>query len=652
MYLDPTFTNLRLDDLTVWMEHIKNWPQNIPICVHAEKRNLAAVLLFGAMYDRHIHVCHVSLREEIEIIRAAKERGIRVTCEVAPHHLFFAEEDIPTIFKDRPSRSKVCPHIATARDRDALWANMDVIDSFATDHAPHTLEEKDSATPPPGFPGLETCLPLLLTAVHEGRLTMQDLVDKLHNNPRKIFNLPEQPDTYVEVDLDAEWEIPEKMPFSRCAWTPFAGFKVRGCVTRVVLRGAIAYLDGKVYAPQGFGQDIRKAALQIPTTTSTTKPAAAPKMNMNTALEMIKKSQPQQAHPTQGAVADLPKSPLLSSIGDGVVEKPRPFIPTMKLVEENYHAVNRQDRSNLHGKHVLSVKQFTRNDLHYLFGVANEMKEAVKKFGTLDLLKGRVCATLFYEPSTRTCVSFQAAAQRLGATVVAVNEATSSVAKGESLTDTIQTVGSYADVIVMRHPQAGSAQTAARISRRPIINAGDGIGEHPTQALLDVFTIRDELGTVNGLTITCVGDLKHGRTVHSLVHLLSLYSNITINYVSPPSLKIPREIIEELNRKGVKQFEYTSMDSVLSDTDVLYITRVQKERFEDLEHYESVKNYYKVTPETLTRAKDNMIVMHPLPRVGEISNDVDSDPRAAYFRQMENGMYVRMALLAMVAGKM
>jgi aspartate carbamoyltransferase len=214
----------------------------------------------------------------------------------------------------------------------------------------------------------------------------------------------------------------------------------------------------------------------------------------------------------------------------------------------------------------------------------------------------------------------------------------------------VRTLECYADVIVLRHPEVGASAEAARYARKPIINAGDGIGEHPTQALLDLFTIVEELGRVDGLTVTMLGDLKYGRTVHSLARLLSLYE-IQLHYVSPEVLRMPAELVAELKSEGVPQSEHARLEDVLSITDVLYVTRVQKERFESLEDYERVKGAYVITPETLSDAKQEMIVMHPLPRVGEISMDVDQDPRAAYFRQMEYGLYVRMALLAMVLGK-
>jgi len=304
-----------------------------------------------------------------------------------------------------------------------------------------------------------------------------------------------------------------------------------------------------------------------------------------------------------------------------------------------------------YGKDILSVSQFTREDLEYIFAVAHEMRIMVERVGTFDLLKGKILANLFYEPSTRTSSSFTSAMERLGGSVIPINEVRySSVTKGESLPDTVRTLDCYADVIVLRHPDVGSAALAAKYARKPVINAGDGIGEHPTQALLDAFTIKEELGHIDGLTVTMLGDLKYGRTVHSLARLLSLYK-VKIHYVSPEILRMPAEIIEELQRKGIEQTEHTRLEEVLPETDVLYVTRVQKERFEDPAVYESVKDAYVITPEVMKAAKQRMIVMHPLPRVYEISMDFDDDPRAAYFRQMEYGLYVRMALLAMVLGK-
>ena len=258
MYLDSTFGELRLDDMTLWMPHFQNYPKDYPVVLHSESRTMAAGILFAAIYDRPVHIAHISLKEEVLLIKAAKERGIKVTCEVCPHHLFLTKDDIPSISHGHPGRGEVRPRLATQEDVDSLWKNMDIIDCFATDHAPHTLEEKDSANPPPGFPGLETLLPLLLTAVDDGRLTMDDIFHKSVINPRRIFNLPEQQGTWIEVDQEAEYEIKAQHQFTRCGWTPFEGWKVKGKVRKVILRGKTAFEDGKILVEPGYGENIRK----------------------------------------------------------------------------------------------------------------------------------------------------------------------------------------------------------------------------------------------------------------------------------------------------------------------------------------------------------------------------------------------------------
>jgi len=265
MYLDSTFGQLRLDDMTLWQQHFQHWPRELPIVAHSESRSMAAVILMAAIYDRPVHIAHISLKEEVLLIKAAKERGIKVTCEVAPHHLFLTQDDIPAIagagLRPAPAgakgRGEVRPRLATKEDVDALWQNLDVIDCFATDHAPHTLAEKDGESPPPGFPGLETMLPLFLKAVDVGRMTFDDLIQKMVINPRKIFSLPGQPETWVEVDQDATYEIRAAEMHSRCGWTPFEGWKVKGRVMRVVLRGREAFNDGILVVEPGYGRNVR-----------------------------------------------------------------------------------------------------------------------------------------------------------------------------------------------------------------------------------------------------------------------------------------------------------------------------------------------------------------------------------------------------------
>ncbi|MEZ4512906.1 MAG: aspartate carbamoyltransferase [Chloroflexota bacterium] len=315
-------------------------------------------------------------------------------------------------------------------------------------------------------------------------------------------------------------------------------------------------------------------------------------------------------------------------------------------------AVNGSRANGLTGQDILSVDQFDRETLQYIFARAREMREMVSRVHGSDLLKGHVLACLFYEPSTRTSSSFIAAMERLGGSVIPITQGVqfSSVSKGETLADTIRTLEQYSDAIVLRHPEIGSAREAASYASIPVLNAGDGPGEHPTQALLDLFTIREELGRVDGLKVAMVGDLRFGRTVHSLTKLLLQY-DVKLRFVSPEMLRLPLKIMNEVIDKGVEVRETHDVADVIENADVLYVTRVQKERFSDLAQYEEVKNYYNITPELMQRAKEKMVVMHPLPRVGEIHPDVDKDPRAAYFRQVQNGMYIRMALLAAVLGK-
>ena len=256
MYLDQTYGSLRLDDMGLWLAHFVSWPRHMPIVAHAEGRTLAAVILLSALYDRPIHPAHVSRREEILLIRAARQRGMKVTCEVTPHHLFMTQGDLSG------GRGEVRPRLATAADRDALWANLEVIDCFATDHAPHTLAEKDGPHPPPGFPGLETALPLFLTAVNQGRLTMDDLVKRMMTNPQRIFNLPGQAETWIEVIPDESWEIRAENTFTRCAWTPFEGRQVRGRLHRVILRGREVFRQGQILAPLRYGKNVREQRVE------------------------------------------------------------------------------------------------------------------------------------------------------------------------------------------------------------------------------------------------------------------------------------------------------------------------------------------------------------------------------------------------------
>lgn len=299
-------------------------------------------------------------------------------------------------------------------------------------------------------------------------------------------------------------------------------------------------------------------------------------------------------------------------------------------------------------RHLTSTKQLLRKDTDAILKVAREMEKVLAKGGD-DRLHGKILAALFYEPSTRTRLSFEAAMQRLGGQVITADGFQfSSLYKGESIADTITVVGQYADIIAMRHPEQGSADTAASVSPVPFINAGDGPGQHPTQALLDLFTIEKERGTIDGLGVAMVGDLRYGRTVHSLSFLLGLYDNIRFTFVSPKELTMPEKVTRFLQERNIPYEETDKIDAALA-CDVLYMTRVQEERFVDHSEFERLKNKYRLTAKQVKGKK--VTVMHPLPRLTEIATDVDNLKNAAYFRQVKNGVPVRMALLDMLLGQ-
>lgn len=257
LYLDQTYGPLHLEGLAPIQAHLVTWPKDRPVAAHAEGTNLAAVLLLAAFAERPIHICHVSRKDEIVLIRSAKEKGLEITCEVTPHHMFLTETDLPQI---GAKRGTVRPPLATVEDQVALWDNLEVIDCFASDHAPHTLAEKESDSPPPGLPGLETALPLFYSAVNDGRLTLEDLIQRMYTNPKRIFSLPDQQETFVNFDPDSTWEVRGHELHSRCGWTPFQGMKLTGRVRAVYLRGRKAFADNHVLAPPGTGQDLCPSA--------------------------------------------------------------------------------------------------------------------------------------------------------------------------------------------------------------------------------------------------------------------------------------------------------------------------------------------------------------------------------------------------------
>ncbi|KAF5347801.1 hypothetical protein D9756_010273 [Leucocoprinus leucothites] len=577
--------------------HFTAWPVEKTIITNAKGSDLASILLLASLHNRSVHVTDVQTNDDLLLITLSKAKQLKVTCDVSIYSLFYSKEDFPSTTT-----------LPTSAEQKALWQHLDKIDAFSVGITPSHLT-MDSGKAFTVTSGLEEALPLLLTAVAEGRLTVEDIRIRLHDNPVHIFNVPEQTNTHVEV------VIGRKAPFKTYngSWSPLDSKLVSGTIHRVVVHNQTVFVDGTLLSSP-TGHDI----------SATIVSHAPPK---ETTIEPI------IAHPA----APTPAPPSFSG---QLQSHPAPQISKISTILIPH--------PSFHRRHILSVKQFNQRDLYDLFSLAHEMRLQVERNGVLDILKGKVLCSAFYEPSTRTSSSFEAAMKRCGGEVVPITVDRSSVVKGESLPDTIRTLACYGDAIVLRHPDVGSAQLAAKFSPVPILNAGDGIGEHPTQALLDVYTIRSELGTVNGRTITLLGDLKNGRTVHSLVTLLCLYS-VRLNFVAPHSLAMPQSVVSAARKAGIPVTICESLDEVLEDTDVLYVTRVQKERFESEQEWLHVRDAYRIDHAVLSRAKEDMIVMHPLPRVNEIDPEVDFDSRrAVYFRQMRYGLFIRMALLASV----
>jgi carbamoyl-phosphate synthase / aspartate carbamoyltransferase len=605
--------------------HFEAWPDFKPIVTDAKMTDLASILLLASLHSRKIHVTSVTTKDDIKLIALSKQKGLRVTCDVAVYALFLSQDDYP--------QAKVLP---TAEDQKALWEHMSIIDVFSVGSLPYQLAHAAKQAPNAAI-GIADTLPLLFTAVADGKLTIDDIKARLHDNPKEIFELHDQMGASAEVEIDRPCTIA-----ATPVWSPFAGKIMRGAVQRVVFQEKTACLDGEPCYDGVDGKDMSSHLID----SHTVSPMSPVVKAMPSSPALIPR--PESAHGRRYSMLAAPamRPANRSRFLDGTSGQAQSPQRTSALSEEFGPPLYPQPtispslqsllgQSPFKNQHVLSVNQFTRQDLHLLFTVAQEMRLGVQREGVLSILKGRLLCTMFYEPSTRTSASFDAAMQRLGGRTVAITTSHSSTVKGESLADSIRTLGCYGDAIVLRHPDESSAETAAKFSPVPIINGGNGSKEHPTQAFLDLFTIREELGTVTGLTITFTGDLRYGRTVHSLVKLLQHY-DVQIQLVSPRALSLPREILELIKAKpGQLLIETTELTpEVIAHSDVLYCTRVQKERFDDLEEYERLKHSFVVDNRTLRSAKASMIVMHPLPRNREIGEEVDFDQRAAYFRQV------------------
>jgi len=302
----------------------------------------------------------------------------------------------------------------------------------------------------------------------------------------------------------------------------------------------------------------------------------------------------------------------------------------------------------LAGKDIIEIPALTKTEIDLILTTSRQLENQLRDEAIIPILSERILATLFYEPSTRTRLSFEAAMHRLGGRVISVAEVTSSsVAKGESIDDTVRTIEQYADIIVMRHPEAGAAHIAADAVSVPVVNAGDGSRNHPTQALLDLYTIQKERGSIDGQTVAMVGDLKYGRTTHSLAEALAYY-NTHLLFVSPPELAMPDRVKQRLREADIPFEETADIEQAVQRADVMYVTRIQRERFPSPAEYDRFRGVFHIDPALVARCREDMTIMHPLPRVDEISHEVDNYPGAAYFRQARNGVFVRMAILALL----
>lgn len=593
--------------------HFDAWPAHKPIMTDAKLTDLASILLLASLHNRRIHVTSVTTKDDIKLIALSKEKGLKVTCDVSIYSLYLSQKDYPE-----------CPFLPTIEDQLALWEHLSVIDVFSIGSLPYQLA-KAAGKKADACVGIADALPLLLTSVSEGKLTIDDIKKRLHDNPVEIFELHEQPGTFVEVEIERPSTVP-----SGASWSPFAGRVMRGAVQRVIFQDKLVCLDGQILDESSIGKDMSRHGALPPPMSPVIKPASQPADTPRT--------------DRRGSVVAFNSRPIVkprgldSALAVGQPSKTAffdelgPSLP-LQAHESPLQSLLSQP-SSFKKSHVLSVGQYTRADLHLLFTVAQEMRTGVQREGVLNLLKGRLLCTMFYEPSTRTSASFDAAMQRLGGRTIAISTSTSSVKKGETLQDTLRTLSCYGDAVVLRHPEDDSVKVARKYSPVPVINGGNGSKEHPTQAFLDLFTIREELGTVQGLTITFLGDLLYGRTVHSLVYLLQHYQ-VKVQLVSPKSLALPPSVFEQLEKSGqLLTVSETLTPEILARSDVLYCTRVQSERFPSQEDYEKVRGLYRIDNATLKNAKSSMIVMHPLPRNEEIAEEVDFDPRAAYFRQV------------------
>ena len=567
-----------VNDVNDWQTLLKYWPSDRLVFLHVDNPMILMAFLFVAKsYPHHYHLCHLRTKQELEIIEKARDEGINITTEVCPHHLYINDPNL---------KDCVMPHLVGDDDRQYLLDNLNKIDCFASDHAPHAESGKY------GFSSIEHTIQIYMRAIEQGLFDVDTLIEKMIVNPRKIFGLPVSDSDYMEVDINYP-DMIRTPQYSKGKNSPYIGWNINCIIRKSVKSSETVVIDNQLVLSYPMGINL---------------------------IEKVNTKPSQIEH--------------------------KPIIPNIDLYNIDPTQNVLDVKLEFKDKHIISINQFDRELIKQLCSKAEYYKDLCEDREDITLLKNKTFVLAFYEPSTRTRMSFETAVKRMGGNVVNLTPDTSSIKKGETFEDTIKTIQTYTDGIILRSPEAGSCQLASEIANIPIINAGDGCGEHPTQALLDVYTIRQERGSIYNITVTFMGDLKNGRTVHSLVQLLAMYDSIRFYYVCDPELRLPKELQDkllEINPK-LEQYHVSSLEEVLDKTDVLYMTRYQKER----ESSDAIYIYPELTPSMLTNAKKNLIILHPLPRNDEIDPDVDIDPRACYFRQMEYGLYMRMALLDML----
>ena len=604
LYLCDTFHSRHMSDESI-RQHFLHWNCTKPIVIHADLKHIAMCIGFAFTYKRRLHIAHIATVNELDLVNDARRQGLSVTCEVTPHHLLLG------------CNIHVKPPIQSTSNE--LLERLHDIDIIATDHAPHLETEASSC---PGVAGLETCLTLMIDLVNRGKLTINRLIEMTHFAPLRIFNVKSNisdfENNYVEIDINHRHRLTHPI-FSKCRWSPFAGMEVTGKIKKVVIDGKDA-MTLPLPLPLPLKGPLKTIVATNSTATATTDISTSTAVSTSTSTSV---------------------STSQKSLQDTFVRQPLP-----------------PSENEFYKKSIVSCSQFTKKNLRELFDLATSYRLGTNK--ELDPIypinptnpnnknkKPLLLGLLFLEPSTRTVSSFTAAAHRLGINVINPQIENSSMCKGETIDDTVKTLSCYCDAVVLRSNIKGICDKLSKNLDIPIINAGDGTGEHPTQALLDIYTIREERGSLHGLTIAFVGDLKNGRTVHSLIKLLCLYSAIKIQLISHQDLQLPEEYLGILTTAKIPYqiFDISDIEKAIETSDVLYATRIQKERMKGESTTTTTKYDYKINNHVLKSAKPNLVIMHPLPRVTELDPEIDTDPRSAYFRQMNYGMYIRMALL-------